>query len=105
MAVNPIPTTSLISLPSVDSGVQNSKTPGRAESTEQFSDLIRGLLDKANAPHVEADAAVQQLMKGETDNVHSVVMSVVEADMSFRFMLELRNRLTEAYQEVMRMQV
>ena len=70
-----------------------------------FSNVIQGLLEKANAPHVEADQALQQLVTGKTDNVHGVVMSVVKADMSFRFILELRNRLTEAYQEIMRMQV
>ena len=63
------------------------------------------MVEKANQPHVDADAALKQLVMGETDNVHNVVMSVVQADVSFRFMLELRNRLTEAYQEIMRMQV
>ena len=58
-----------------------------------------------STPQVQADAALRQLVMGETDSVHNVVMSAVQADMSFRFVLELRNRLTEAYQEIMRMQV
>ncbi len=70
-----------------------------------FSNVIEGLLEKANTPQVQADQALQQLITGETDNVHDVVLSVVKADMSFRLALELRNRLTDAYQEIMRMQV
>ncbi len=70
-----------------------------------FDNVINGLLERANEPHVQADQAFEGLVTGETDNVHDVVMSVVKADLSFRFVLELRNRLTEAYQEIMRMQV
>ncbi len=70
-----------------------------------FSNVIKGLLDNANEPHVQADTAMSDLISGKTDNVHNVVLSAVKADLSFRLMLELRNRLTEAYQEIMRMQV
>jgi flagellar hook-basal body complex protein FliE len=70
-----------------------------------FQNTIRGLLEKANKPHVDADVAFSDLVSGKTDNLHNVVLSVAKADMSFRLLLELRNRLTEAYQEIMRMQV
>lgn len=70
-----------------------------------FQNTIRGLLEKANKPHVDANAAFSELVTGKTDNLHNVVLSVAKADMSFRLLLELRNRLTEAYQEIMRMQV
>jgi flagellar hook-basal body complex protein FliE len=88
----------------------DTSTVGRGGSTKpnadgSFANVIQGLLEKANAPQVEADQALHQLVTGETNNVHDVVMSVVKADMSFRFILEMRNRLTEAYQEIMRMQV
>ena len=42
---------------------------------------------------------------GETDNLHSVMLQMAQADLAFRLVLEVRNRLTEAYQEVMKMQV
>jgi flagellar hook-basal body complex protein FliE len=85
------------------SGTRGPQETGPQENT--FSDLMQGLLAKANEPHMQADQAFQQLATGQTDNVHDVVLSVVKADMSFRLVMELRNRLTEAYQEVMRMQV
>ena len=42
---------------------------------------------------------------GQTDNLHSVMLAVAKADLSFRTILEVRNRLTDAFQEIMRMQV
>jgi len=81
--------------------------PAKHDETSKtsFSGLVEGLLEKANAPHVEADSALADLAKGKTEDVHGVVLSMVKADMSFRFALEVRNRLTEAYQEIMRMQI
>lgn len=83
--------------------IEHGAAKGPTETT--FTDMMQGLLAKANEPHVQADQALQQLVTGETDNVHGVVLSMVKADMSFRLVMELRNRLSEAYQEVMRMQV
>lgn len=70
-----------------------------------FSDLFGKLLNEANQPHVNADHSLQELVKGNTDNVHDVVLSMAEADIAFRFVLEIRNRLVESYQEIVRMQV
>ena len=53
----------------------------------------------------EADKAVEQLLSGEKQDVHEVMLSMAKADVSFRMMIEVRNKLVEAYQEVMRMQV
>lgn len=102
--MNPISASS--SIPSVRLDTQPSAAPkskGPAESS--FKGLVEGLIDKVNAPHVEADMELAKLASGKSDNVHSAVLSMVKADMSFRMALEVRNRLTEAYQEIMRMQI
>jgi flagellar hook-basal body complex protein FliE len=70
-----------------------------------FAQMIENLLGDANTQQIQADQAVQQLALGRTDNVHDVMLALAKADMSFRTVLEIRNRLTEAYQEVMRMQI
>ena len=76
-----------------------------AEPTARFGQLIEHFVSDANAQHVHADTAVQELITGDVDNVHSVVLSVAKADLAFRMVLEIRNRLIDAYQEVMRMQI
>ena len=70
-----------------------------------FAQMLQGRVADVNSQQLEADHAIQDLVTGETENVHDVVLSVVKADLSFRLMLEIRNRLMENYQEIMRMQV
>lgn len=70
-----------------------------------FVDVVQKLLGDANLGQLQADQAVEHLATGQADNLHDVMLAVAKADLAFRTILEVRNRLTEAYQEVMRMQV
>ena len=70
-----------------------------------FATLIRNLVDDTNSQHSLADDAVRELMTGQTDNLHDVVLQAAKADLSFRLLMEIRNRLIDSYQEIMRMQV
>ena len=45
------------------------------------------------------------LATGESDNIQGVVMSAAQADLAIRMVIEMRNRLVNTYQEIMRMQV
>lgn len=70
-----------------------------------FSDLIKGLVQQTDQQQLAAEQGVQQLVTGETDSIHDVVLTASRADLAFRLMMEIRNRLIASYQEVMRMQV
>lgn len=88
------------------SGLSPTQPVQPAQKSDQgFGKLVGDLLQDVNQPHIQADSNVQNLMTGETGNVDDVVMSVVQADLAFRMVLEIRNRLISSYQEVMRMQV
>ena len=63
------------------------------------------MLGQAAAQQQTADQAVLDVASGRTDNLHQVVLEVAKADIAFRLMLEIRNRLSDAYQEVMKMTV
>ncbi|MFZ6646136.1 flagellar hook-basal body complex protein FliE [Undibacterium sp. TJN25] len=54
---------------------------------------------------VEADHAMQKLAVGSEQSLHEVMIKMEEARLSFQLLAQVRNRLLEAYQEVMRMQV
>ncbi len=81
--------------------------PNGASAAEPapFVQVIENLLNDATAQHAQADQAIRDLALGQTDNIHNVMLAVAKADISFRMILEVRNRLTEAYQEIMKMQV
>ena len=80
-------------------------TPGSTAAGGGFAQVLNGLIGQNTQATASADAAVASLATGEAQDLHSVSLAVAQADLSFRLILELRNRLTEAYQEVQRMQV
>lgn len=86
-------------------GLQQTGSGEQTTGGASFDGLMNRLLQSATGPQREADQAVQHLAMGKTDQLHQVLLSVAKADLTFRLMLEVRNRLTEAYQEIQRMQV
>ena len=62
-------------------------------------------LGEINNQQLQAGQHVTQLATGETDSINDVVLSVTKADLSFRLLMEIRNRLISSYQEIQRMQV
>jgi len=78
---------------------------GQAAGTEaSFQDVLRGLVDKVDSLQKDADASIKGLATGETTNIHDVTMKLEEAGVAFELMMEIRNKLLDAYQEVMKMQ-
>ena len=53
----------------------------------------------------QADRAVEQLVTGEDIDPAAVLTSIQKADMSFRMMMQIRNKLTQAYQEIKDMRI
>ena len=70
-----------------------------------FSNVIADLVQETNQSQQQVSAKLEDLVTGQTDSVHDVVLSVAKADLSFRLMMEIRDRLITSYQEIMRMQV
>lgn len=70
-----------------------------------FARVLTQFLADAGNQQARAEQAVNNLAAGRADNVHNVMLSMAKADLSFHLVLEIRNRLSEAYQEIMRMQV
>jgi len=70
-----------------------------------FSDTLDKAVESANRLQNEADDALRRFAAGDVEDVHQVMLAMNRADLSFRMTLEVRNKLVDAYQEVMRMQV
>ena len=91
--------------------IGNASSPGLAPKANEakndlpFADLVKSMVQQTNAQQISANDSVQQLITGETDSIHDVVLTASRADLAFRLMMEIRNRLIASYQEVMRMQV
>jgi flagellar hook-basal body complex protein FliE len=73
--------------------------PGAAPQTA-FKDFMLQSLDQVNTMQLDANSAVQNLMTGGDVNPAEVLTAVQKADLAFRMMLQIRNKLVQAYQEV-----
>lgn len=80
-------------------------TPNQsATPSVNFSDVLMGALKDVNSAQINADDAVQSLAAGEA-NIQDTMIALQKADVSMKLMLEVRNKVLEAYQEVMRTQI
>lgn len=72
---------------------------------DTFSTILKDSINKVNALQTDADKAIEGLASGEVKNVHETMIAIEKANLSFNMMLQVRNKLLAAYEEVMRMQV
>jgi flagellar hook-basal body complex protein FliE len=70
-----------------------------------FGKAMLKSLESANQDQTEANASILDLLSGKQQDINTVVASVAKADMSFKLLVGVRNKLVEAYKETMRMQV
>ncbi|MGE5620283.1 MAG: flagellar hook-basal body complex protein FliE [Sphingomonadaceae bacterium] len=76
-----------------------------SQGVGQFGDALANAIKEVNAQQGRADDLAIQLALGKDVELHDAVLAMEEAQMSFQYALQIRNKLIEAYQEVMRMQV
>lgn len=69
-----------------------------------FVETLRGAMDQVNELQGSADAKVGTLLNGSGMDVHSAMIAVEKADLSFQLMMQVRNKIVAAYQEISRMQ-
>ena len=70
-----------------------------------FSSLLGNLVSDVNATSAKASQQVGALQSGQNVPLHQAVLSMEEASVSFQLLVEVRNKLLESYQEIMRMQI
>lgn len=78
------------------------KAPG---GVEQASKSFEQMLDSLNRSQAESDDLVKKLSLGENVDLHQVMLGVEQNDVNFRVAIAIRDKLVDAYREVMRMQV
>lgn len=70
-----------------------------------FSDIFKEAISNANNLKKDADLKTADFIAGKTDNIHEVMIAAQKSDISMSFVLEVRNKIMEAYQEFSRMQL
>jgi len=82
------------------------KTGGKVqEGHVSFSDTLKQFVSDVNSLQNQASEAEAKLVTGEITDIHEVMIAVEKANTSMELMLEMRNKIVEAYQEIMRMPI
>ena len=79
--------------------------PGAAQPASSFKDFLLDSIQEVNSMQQAADQAVQQLASGEPVSPAEVLTAVQKADIAFRLMMQMRNKIVQAYQEVQNIRV
>lgn len=98
-----LPTVSEAQAPSVVA--QPSEVTANQGAGDSFGNLLGGFISDVNAKQTVADQAVNGMQSGQNVSLHQAVIAMEEANVSFQLMVEVRNKLLDAYQEIMKMQI
>ena len=83
-------------------GISNANQPS---GTKSFADTLNEAIGSVNQLQKTSDKGMQDLATGRTDNIAEVMIASEKADIALKLMMQVRNKIIDAYQEVMKMQV
>jgi flagellar hook-basal body complex protein FliE len=81
-------------------------TPGAATGADgqsDFLDALKGAMDQVEQLHQDAQGKVAGMLDGSGEDVHSAMIAVEKAGLAFEMMVQVRNKIVQAYQAVSQM--
>jgi len=81
-------------------------TPSSSPAGEQgdFGSTLSDAIDQVELAHTNAQQQMQGLLQGDRQDIHNVMIAVEKADISFQLMMQVRNKIVNAYQEISKLQ-
>ncbi len=80
--------------------VQPSETPAKT-----FTEILKTSISEVDNLQLETDGAIQDLVSGKEKNVHEVMVAMEKASLSLELLVQVRNKVIAAYDEIRRMQI
>jgi len=81
------------------------KRPDSENGDTKFGAVLKDAISTVNELQKRSDQEIQKLMTGESEDLHNTVIAMQKADLSFQMMMQVRNKIVQAYQEIVRMQI
>ncbi|MFD2443518.1 flagellar hook-basal body complex protein FliE [Bacillus sp. CGMCC 1.16607] len=98
--------------PSVSQLYSSNKLTGSTKSTntpfetqKSFASVLKETISNVNKAQIDSDVMTNKLARGENVDLHQVMITSQKASITLQATMEVRNKVVEAYQEIMRMQV
>jgi flagellar hook-basal body complex protein FliE len=96
---------SIQGFPGIDPGSFTIPPPGAgANESSGFWDTLKDTMSQVQQAQNEADQKVTDLVSGKGEDIHSALTAVEKADLSFELVMQVRNKIVQAYQQVSQMQ-
>ena len=91
----------------VDAAWIRSQKPSQASETsdKSFADVLKTSISEVDRLQYETDGAIQDLVSGKEKNVHDVMVAMEKASLSLELLVQVRNKVIAAYDEIKRMQI
>ncbi|WP_108669695.1 flagellar hook-basal body complex protein FliE [Peribacillus acanthi] len=83
----------------------SSSTPTPYEAQTKFASVLKDSINKVNDAQIQSDKVTERMIRGENVDLHTVMITSQKASITLQTTMEIRNKVVEAYQEIMRMQV
>lgn len=80
-------------------------TLGGTDSTPSFGKVLNQFIDGVDATQKASELETRKVLMGQSDNLHQAMLASEESKIALQLLVEVRNKLVEGFQEVMRMQV
>jgi flagellar hook-basal body complex protein FliE len=85
---------------------QGAAQPAAGEESANFGQMLKDAINEVNQLTLDADEAVEtQAISGESTDLHSTIIALQKAETSFQTMMQIRNKIIKAYEEIMRMPI
>ena len=91
-----------ISLPSL---IKPIAMPAAAAPSSEFHQMLTSAMSNVGQSYANANAAVSDYLAGGTQELHSTILATQKASLDFELLLQVRNKVVSAYDEVMKMQI
>lgn len=101
MAITPIGSNPILPIQDINTPVKPTASSNAGEVVKTFENMLATL----NESQLKSDSLVEQMSRGENVDLHTVMIGLEENNVNFNVALGIRDKLVEAYREVMRMQV
>ena len=93
------------SINNIANSLNNISSTKSTDKVSSFSDFLNNALEKVNTLQQESAEATNKFITGESDNIHDVMIAGSKADLALQMTLQVRNKVMDAYNEIMNMQV
>jgi flagellar hook-basal body complex protein FliE len=91
--------------PSIISIPEQNSSPVFEKKGTSFSDMLTNAFENVNEDQNKANTAMKELIAGKNKNIHETMLIMEKADISLKMMMQIRNKMIDAYKEIMRMQI